>query len=303
MEFKEKKPKNNVVKKIILIIVIGVVFFANAGMAVKYHGDFNSPNTPSGWVQDVKGIPTEWAHIFNILQQKKEVDEKLKNPILPNYDNGADNQIMQAGINATPLLNEELTSLLKGAIKPIEPGKYPDVKILLPFKLKNGDKINVVTDWVKGAYNQINPESTEPVGYGKKLMVANKGTDIIIPMEGAKISIGTVTINGQKYISDYVIIFEGPDGTTYNLVLMPTEDVRNFQPTDLINDALKNNKNNFDIPLGTTIAVTSAANVEMRASMFAYTTKYPKGIPCNYDFLEKQENGNTVIKFMPQGSP
>lgn len=279
---------------------------AGAGApAIKHHLDFEVPNTPAGIIGDIKSIPFELEYTIARWQQDKTVSEKLNKPVLSTFDNKADGQIIQAGINAVPISEEELPSLLKDTIKPVEKGKFPEPTIFLPMKLKDGEKVDIRTYWVKNAYNPINPESKDPIAYGKIFTIAKKGTEIIVPVEGAKVSLGTTVVQDKRYVSSYGISFYGPDGTKYSLALMTPEDMRLLKPTDLINNVIAAGNRILDLPTGTPIATTSADNVEMRAVLFAYPpdTKDKESISCNFNLITKEENGRATIAFLPQSSP
>lgn len=308
---KTKSPehKKHLSKKV-LIARLGGVLLALAGLgaaaATKYHLDFDTPNTPAGIIEDIKGIPTEWGYTIEQWKQNKSVSEKLNKPVSPYFDNAVDTQIVQAGINTTPISKEELPLILKDSIKPVEQGKFPKPTILLPLKLTDGEKVDIETYWTR-SFNPINPESKDPIASGKIFTIAKKGTEIVVPVDGSRVFIGTAIVNDKSYIgSGYGIFFNGPDGTEYQLGITTPEDIRLLQPTDSIRNAILNNENNLNLSVGTTIASTSTDNVKMEISLSAYPPGYPKnrvGIPCNYNLIEKVENGKTVIAFIPQSTP
>lgn len=246
----------------------------------------------------VRGVSDHWKS----LTGQKPIGQELNKPILPTYDNKADKQTVQAGINAIPVTKEELPALLKDSIKPVEKGKFPDVTILLPLKLGDGERANISTDWVKYAFNPVHPESKEPVAYGKKITIAQKGTEIIVPVENAVVVFGARTIGSKDYVEAFGVTFYGPDGTKYSLALMHSQDLRKLQPTDLIKNALAEGKDRLPLPIGTSIAVTADDNVELEASLFAYPAGYSKSVPCDFSLVEKEENGKRFLAFIPQKS-
>jgi hypothetical protein len=300
------KPKKKVIKRIILGIIIGAVIIANAWMAVQYHFDFATSNSLSGVLADVKGIPSQWMYQIAYWQQNRVYSKELNQPVSPNYNNSDDSaQIIQAGVNTAPISAEELPSLLGDTILPVVKGEFPKPTILLPFKLTPDEKIGIITYWTK-SYNPINPESSgEPLASGKNFTISKKGTEIIVPVEGASISTGTDIIQNKSYVTSYVIIFNGPDGTEYNLVITTSEDVRQLSPTDLIKNAVASNNGTIaDIAAGTTIATTSDDNIKIQIRLFVYPpNNYKDGLPCGFDLIEKNENGENIIAFVPQNAP
>jgi len=290
-------------KKALVARVAGALFVAaNAGMGVKHHYDFGVPNTPAGIVSDIKYIPYEWLYTFEQLKINNAISDELNRPISPEFDNRIDDaQLVQAGINTTAISEEEISSLLKDTIGPVIKGEFPKPTILLPFKLTDGEKIDIKTYWTN-SFNSLHPGSNAPIASGKIFTIGQKGTEIIIPVEGAKVYIGTSIVNNKRYLSGYGIFFNGPDGTEYDLGLT-TEDIRLLQPTDLIEKAISDGKNNFDLSVNTSIATTSANNVIVQLTLYAYPPGYPKdkvGLPCNYNLVEKDVNGKTVLAFVPQ---
>jgi hypothetical protein len=300
------KPRKNIVTKISLSIIIGAVIFANAWMAVQYHFDFATSNSLSGVLVDVKGIPSQRTYQIAHWQQNRIYSKELNQPVLPNYNNSDDNaQIIQAGENTAPISEEELPSLLGGTILPIVKGEFPKPTILLPFKLTNGEKVEVETYWTD-SYNPINPDlSGEPLASGKNFIISKKGTEIIVPVEGASISTGTDIIQNKSYVTDIVIIFNGPDGTKYNLVITTPEDARQLSPSDLIKNAVASNNGTIaDIAAGTIIATTSDDSVKVNMWLFVYPPPdYQTSLTCGFDLVEKNENGENVMAFVPQNTP
>ena len=300
------KPKKNIVKKIILGIIIGAVIFANAWMAVQYHFDFATSNSLSGVLADVKGIPSQWMYQIAYWQQDRAYSKELNQPVSPNYNNSDDStQIIQAGVNTASISEEELPSLLGDTIPLAVKDEFPKPTILLPFKLTDGEKVEVETYWT-AAYNPITPElSGEPLASGKIFTISKKGTEIIVPTEESKITFGTTTVNNKAYLNGYGIYFNGSDGTEYCLDIQ-TEDMRSLQPTDLIEKAILNNENNLNLPVSTSLATTSADNVKVKIALYAYPPGYPKdkvGLHCNYNLITQEANDKTVVAFMPQNVP
>ena len=307
-----KKPGH---KKLKLVAELaGILFFvANAGMGVKYHVDFETPNTPAGIMQDIKGIPTEWQYTIVKWQNDKANAEIFNKPVSLIYDNQVDDQLIQAGVNAASVSRKELPSLLQNSVPPVIKGQFPNPTILLPLRLTDGEKVDIETYWVKGAYNPINPESKDPIAYGKNIRIANKNTEIIVPVENATVLIATTDVNGKAYINELDIKFKGSDDTIYNLAIRSPEDVRGLQFNVIITNALTSGKKSVDVPLNTTIATTSSDNLELTIRMFTgepvldtnifgANPSSANSLYCNYNLLTKTENGKTVLAFLPQDS-
>jgi len=300
----EKAPKRNISKivKNVVLSTIGVLMAADAAGATATELTDKKPffHDPQEGIVQKAGYdllhPLGW--IGNIKTPPQEII------VSPTYDNNADKQGVQAGINATPVSEQELPALLKDAIKPVEPNKFPKPKILLPFKLTDGETLDIETYFTK-SYNDINPELTgEPLASGKNFMISKKGTEIIVPVEGASVSVGTDIMQNKSYVTSYVIIFDGPDGTKYNLVITTPEDVRQISPSDLIKNAVADNNGAIaDATVGTTIATTSSDNVKVNIRLFAYTANHKDGLPCNFDLVEKNENGKNTLSFVLQNTP
>ena len=299
------KPKRKIVKKVIIGILIAAVVLTNAWMAVQYHSDFATPNTLSGILEDIKGIPSEWMYKIEYWQQDRAYSKELNQPVSPNFDNSNDSvQIVQAGINTATISEEELPALLVDTIPPVVKNEFPKPTILLPFKLTDGEIIDVVTYWNR-AFNPIDSHSNAPTAAGKIFTISKKGTQIIVPVEGAKVHIGYIMVNNTKYPAGYSIDFNGPDGTEYFLGIT-TEDTRLLQPTAIMKNAFINDEANVSLSVGSPIAFTSTNNVKIRVTLQAYPPGYSKttvGLYCNYNLVEKDENGKMVVAFLPQSTP
>lgn len=300
---KEGPPLGKKIKKGLAIARntgLATVAAGTVGLATQHHVEYQEPLSPQGIVRDIGSIP------FMAIEDYNRVIEKIhpkSAPIVPETFNSKnpDKQYVQAGKNATPISESEFISLTKDSIKPLETGKFPDVSIVLPVKLSDGQIVEVQTRWVNGAWNPVD-KKPDRLAYGKIIKIAKKGTEIIIP-ENGKVSASTRNVYGKEYLDSLVEIFQGPDGTIYNLVFTWDQDIRQLKPTEIINKALQDGKNNIDLPTTTSIATTTSDNVELEVSMFAYPVGYPKdklGIPTNFSLIEKEVDGKSVAVFIPQ---
>lgn len=298
------KPKKHLSIKAKVASTVGALLaLGSIGLGIKHHVEYDVPDTAAGIVEDITTLPQEWE--LSIRQGVDAISNigRKEMPVSPTFDNKADKQSIQTGINAFPVSQEELQALIKDTIKPLEKDKFPDVAILLPIKLKDNQRVDMSTNWVNQAWNHIS-QKPDRLAYGKKIIVAQKGTEIIVPVENAQLSISETTVRGRegKYVDSFVIIFNGPDGTRYNLVFASPQDIRQLQPTETIRNVLANGINNLPLPIGAPIAITDSNNVEMQVSLFAYPTGYPEnklGIPSNYSFIEKEQNGKLFVVFKP----
>lgn len=296
-----EKQKKGIGKKIKagLVVLAGLAVLEGAG-AVATQLINNQP-------MSVETIKTDLAWPWNLgksaiadisdLFRKKEAVVVVS----PTPDNKTARQTVQAGVNLNPTSIKEAPSLIE--IKPVEKGKFPDVTILLPLKLKAGEKVGIRTNWIRNAFNPVNPESKEDVAYGKIITIAQKGTEIIVPVANAEVGIGTKTVGTETNMSSLSVIFYGPDGTKYSLAIMLNgQDIRRLQPTDLIKKTLSEGKNRLPLPLGTSIATTAVDNLEVEFSLFTYPVGYSESVPCDFSLAEKEENGKRFIAFIPQKS-
>lgn len=300
--YPERKPLS---KKELYIRLIGAlaIIAGTMGMGVKHHFDFDVPTTPAGIWQDIKGIPLEYPYTIAKWQQNKTVDKEFEKPVLSTFNNNeVDRQLIQAGVNAIPVSQEELPSLLENSIKPLGEGKFPDVTILLPVMLGVDQKIAVRRDWVDQAWNPI----TQKPGleFGKIITIAQRGTKIIVPVEKAEVSIGTTNVQGKDYVSNFSISFKGPDNTLYGLLFYSPEDIRGLQPTDIIKKALADGKKKISLPIGTPFATTDIDNLVVSASLHTHLAVPLQGgtsdLRSKYSFATREDGGRQVIVFLPK---
>ena len=232
-------------------------------------------------------------------------------PVTSTFDNNADFQVAQAGINANPIASTELNSALKDSIKPLEEKSYPQVEMLLPVQLSPNERVEVSKIWVRSAFNLIT-EKTDNLVFGRKITIPKEGTKIIMPVENAEIfQISPYVVDGQSYFSGVVIRFKGPDDTIYELAVETENEVTDLGAMDIIKNAPTIGKDGkyigpimhkdtinlkgLTLPPGTPILISNKDNVVIRFDLSAYSPTYPKGLPSNFNLIQdKQENGKIL---------
>ncbi len=202
-----------------------VVIAATVGPAIKYHYDFDTPNTLSGWAQSIKGIPAEWIVIIDDWIDDRAINEELKKPVSPYFDNKSDLQPVKADINGSPISQELFSSLVKESVKPLDEWAQK-VPMLMPIKLDNSQIILIE----KTKYDSF--------PYDKIIIIPNKGTEIIVPVNGAEIfQIEPYMVSDSPMFKGIGVQFFGEDGMRYLLFVNAPEDVRDLMPLDAINNA------------------------------------------------------------------
>lgn len=237
-----------------------------------------------------------------------------KDEVPPFFDNNADHQFLQAGINANPIASTELSSALKGSIKPLEEKSFPQVEMLLPVQLNPNERVEVSKRWVRSAFNPI-AEKTDNLVFGRTITIPKEGTKIIVPVENAEVfQISPYVVNGQSYFNGVLVRFKGPDNTVYELAIETENEVTDLGAMDIIKKAPTigkdgkyigpiMHKDTLDLkglvlPPGTPILISNKDNVVIAFYLDAYSPTYPKGLPSNFNLIQDQQ-GNGKILYLP----
>jgi len=292
-----KKKKHRHSKLLIATGLAGaVVFAANAAMAVKYNYDFGTPNTPAGIMKNIKGIPTEWIYTIDQLKQDIEFDKKTASET---FDREKDNQVMQAGVNASPFSLGDLPALLKkNTVEPIEYGSIPNIRIFNPIKLAEDQKIEIsniyspeTSDPITGRVNR------EPMVTSKNFLIHNKGTEIIVPVGGAEVFLATpYEVKGKPHFNGVIIQFNGPDETKYSLLIDAPDDIRQLLPMDIIKDAQekKEGMKGVSVPAGATVLKTNMDNASIRIRLSFKYPPYSRAGFCGFNLITDSQEGKVL---------
>lgn len=228
-------------------------------------------------------------------------------PVSPIYDSNVDFQPIQAGINAISISEVGLPPLFENSIKPLEKDKLPDVTILLPVKLSRGQRIDVATNWVDGAWNPIK-QKPDRMAYGRKISIGKSGTQIVVPVEKAQVfKIEPRVIEGKTYFAGAILRFYGPDGTKFDLGISSPEDIRQIIPIDILENApTTDSKGNpigdgIVISGGTPIIRTDRDNAEVTFTLFAYSSLYPnRRVPTLFNLLQTNNGNSATVIYLSQ---
>lgn len=242
----------------------------------------------------------------------------------PSFDNKADEQVIKAGTNTTFVSTNQLPDLAMGSIKPAIKGQFPDVSVILPVELSDGQDISVSTFKGPGA-NWITKEGDSALALGKIINIPTKGTKIIIPVEGAEVfkfhdvaeKDGTPDFNG------FVLRFSGPDQVQYEMIYgtLNTRDTVSLPALDdapFIGDedgyfsyfegtTLLSQVKGLPIPEGTSVAVTNQKNAIIDVLLITLATNVSNlnvdsgsVVPSNFSLITLTDNsGNQKVAVLP----
>lgn len=229
--------------------VILAITAANAGVATKYHMDYDVPLTPTGITEDVIHIPQEWVVLgIQAKDALSKIGEKEK-PILPTFENKTVNQVVQAGINAAPVTENDLASITTDIVKSSLPDKQPTLNnLIFPVMLEPGDRIDITKKQGGGGGGAFDTNTGKTVN----LPAVTGGYDFLIPRKGTQLTAGLLDkqaktievfklppyiVRGMPYFHGIVIIVTRNDGYKYQVSLTSPEDVRFLKPLPILDDA------------------------------------------------------------------
>lgn len=151
-----------------------------------------------------------------------------KSPEIPrSFNPNAEDGIAKGGWNTVSVPKEELPSLLKNTVKSSKEGSTI-ISLLFPAKLGNDER---------GIFHIGSGGYENSVG-GMMLTLPKKGTDIVIPVEEAEVfQTPPWYVEGVPYFSGFVLRFNAPDGTQYEMTIKSQRDVRELIPTDIVKNA------------------------------------------------------------------
>lgn len=221
---KRKKKHISVVDFIVRLILTLLFLVAGPGAAIKYQIDFG-PYAPTGVWNDIKGIPMEYQYTYLKWQQDMALSNKLKQPIPTTFDNTADDQLVEAGINMEPATAIDLALLpdsITTASNPIDSNGFlalPKLTVLIPFLLNDGDRISIsktYTTWTAGVA-------------GKEIGITAAAVKLIVPLENTEIIPGIIDpkavlielfklpIHGNETFAGAIINVTRNDGIKYEV--------------------------------------------------------------------------------------
>lgn len=175
------------------------------------------------------------------------------------FDNDADVQTVKAGVNASPISTEKITSLHQGkeVVKPIikNEGDFPivpEITSLFPVKLKDQGLAEITTKYGKSFNNPRTGESMPQFLSYKEIKLFNaKDTEITA---GMLYGIGTVKsimvfrnpLNSSQenvpaiipYLNNITIRFTTEEGPVYDVRMQSSDDdIRQLVPLDIVKNA------------------------------------------------------------------
>ena len=253
------------------------------------------------------GVAAFEAYQGNIPGIHRSVEEAIPT----HFDNNADHQLLQAGINANPIASTELNTALKDSIKPLEEKSFPQVEMLLPVQLNPNERVEISKFWVRSAFNPI-AEKTDNLVFGKEITIPKKGDKIIVPVENAEIfQISPYVVDGQSYFNGVLIRFKGPDNMVYELAIKSSNEVTDLGAMDVIKNAPTIgddegysgpimhkdtiNLKGLALPPGTPILISSKDNAVIRFHLAAYSPTYPKGLPSGFNLIQDKQDPAKII--------
>lgn len=222
---------------------------------IQYH---EVPPTPQGWVQTGKSDINAIIGIFGftavevppivVQEQVPPTFTKTTDTKALDHATGADGTpldqlpvttrvtasetLFQATANGIPVSPDQLSSLLKDAVKPYnnESGGA-DVKMLFLVKNPGEQKITIkdIAIAAKG-YNALdaqgNLKQNISIAWEKEITIPNKDSILIMPLDGTLNNAEIFRVapyknlnNGQSYMNKVVIRFRGPDQKKYYLFI------------------------------------------------------------------------------------
>jgi hypothetical protein len=165
------------------------------------------------------------------------------------YDKDADKQTVQAGTNAVPIASQEkLTSVLEGSMKVEGDQTHPQVTLLYPAEMTDGDISDLAI--AHPAFKHFNEytQEWEDTEMGQDFSVLKKGTKIILPIkEGEVFQIMSGNRDDASYYGG--LIFRFTDANNYpcelRIVGLTLEDMKNLKPLDTVINAPMIGKDGF----------------------------------------------------------
>jgi hypothetical protein len=203
--------------------------------------------------------------------------------------------IFQATTNGIPVSQDQLPDILKDS---------PGNEILFPIKNPGDQKISVETivGGAKGGGGPIIPagETEFSTLWRKILTIPNKGSEIIVPVEGAQVfrekPYQDRNDPSKSYFLTAVIRFNNSDGIPYEIKIT-ANDIRDFNSPDSLAQVLKDAPELPDgpdyfkmeggkpLPAGTHILTTAIDNAKVTVTV----SKMTEGIgPDNFTFISFQ---------------
>lgn len=130
--------------------------------------------------------------------------------------------IFRPDTNGITVSQEELSTLLQDAVRPPnEKTKTADISLLFPIKGPVNQNILVE--------NIAYCSTSGRIGWERTFTIPTKGSEIIVPVDGAEVFRATPRIvDGKSYFTGILIRFTGPDNTEYELVVRPTGGVQSL---------------------------------------------------------------------------
>lgn len=246
---------------------------------------------------------------FRLIAEKgpavqERVDELMGKsvPVTNSFDSGVEKQKIKAGTNTVPVSEDELPTLFEKA------SKTDGVEILFPVKLSPQAIVN---------YEATNDQFA-PIVEGKpedlRLIIPQKGTEIIVPVENAQLYLGEpLAISWtESYFTGIRLKWTGKDGKIYVMGLgWGSPDVRAVKLMEISKDApivqggkdyWKNIVNSQGLPLtgGMSILTTEFdyAKVGMNVTEVSRDGSQRKLVPFSF-MTETDEDGNQKLVYMP----
>ncbi|MDP2586019.1 MAG: hypothetical protein Q8P29_04020 [Candidatus Levybacteria bacterium] len=298
-------------KTLVARLAVTLFIVANAGMGVKHHVDFETPNTLAGWAQDIKGIPTEWQYTIAKWLENKTINDKLNQPAPPTFDNKLPSTNVEAGINAAPISEVQLASFLSDNENPIhDDNSIPNATFLFPGRLEDGDRIAISTPHIEEGFNPLSGK-IEPMDVGKDIIFSRSGTIIdaaamlgINTNEYEVFQLEPFIQNGKSYFAGEVIRFKGQNDTVWLLYVRAPDDIRELIPMESMRNApILDIKNERDteaqkgkiIDKGVPTVQTGTSNAHISLNLRVYVLGQSKSLPAGINFAVDND-GKLVYK-------
>jgi hypothetical protein len=235
-------------------------------------------------------LPEDLLHPYRLGLKNVEL-------VSTKFDNNLDKQTIRAGINATPISREELSALLTDTVKPVETGQFPNISIIMPVELSNDQAVEESTLYYSQTFNPVTERVEASLPTGKRFLIPNKGTKIIVPVDGAEIFLRTsYEVKGQSYFDGIMIQFDGPDGTRYSISICSPDDVRQLLPMDIIKEAKeqKAGVKGIPVPAGTPVLITNMDNTNIQINLSFSSPQYSRPGLCGFNLITNDQ-GQEVL--------
>lgn len=202
--------------------------------------------------------------------------EAYQNDMIPGFSGiPSSYDTIKVGVGTQYATSEDLANLKDAITMPANPTdqyglpSLPQLAFLMPFLLKDGEKIGMLTATMGGAIDQSTGKTADPAyTYALKFVVEHKNTSIIpgiIDPKAKSIEVfkdKPVAINGKEYFNGATILVTRNDGSEY-VADIRSDDMEGLIPLPILNQApiYEPNEKGITISGTTPIMETRSTNV------------------------------------------